>query len=38
MAAYVRDPRPTRTAASVVAVVAASDVLHQAWIALDQRI
>ena len=37
MAAYVRDPRSTRTAAGAVAVVAAADVLHQGWIALDER-
>jgi len=37
MASYVRDPRSTRAAASVFAVVAAADVLHQGWIALDER-
>jgi len=37
MASYVRDPRSTRTAASVIAVVAAADVLQQGWIALDER-
>ena len=37
-AAYIRDPRTTRTAASMLAVVAASDLLHQGWIALEQRI
>ena len=35
-AAYLRDPRSTRTAASVLVVVAASDVLHQGWTALDK--
>ena len=37
-AAYLREPRSTRTAAGVLAVVAASDVLHQGWIVLDERI
>lgn len=36
-AAYVRDPRSTRTVAAMFTVVAASDVLHQAWIALDDQ-
>jgi len=37
MAAYIRDPRSTRTATGVLAVVAAADVLHQGWTALDER-
>ena len=37
MTAYVRDPRATRTGAGVLTVVAAADVLHQGWTALDER-
>ena len=37
VASYIRDPRATRTAATVFTVVAAADVLHQGWIALDER-
>jgi hypothetical protein len=37
VAAYLRDPRSVRIGASVLAVVAASDVLHQGWIALDEK-
>ena len=37
VAAYIRDPRSTRTAAGLLAVVAAADVLNQGWIALDKR-
>ena len=37
MTLYVHDPRRTRTAAGALTVVAAADVLHQGWVALDER-
>lgn len=37
VAAYIREPRSTRVAAGLLAVVAASDVLQQGWIALNDR-
>ena len=36
-AAFLRDPRATRTASGVLAVAAGADVLHQGWVALDRR-
>jgi len=35
--AYVHNPRSTRAVAATLAVVAASDVLHQGWIAVDKH-
>ncbi len=37
LAVYLRDQRLTRTVASLFAVVAASDLLQEAWIAVDKR-
>jgi len=37
VASYIRDPGSTRSVASVFAVLAASDVFNQAWIALQER-
>lgn len=34
---YLRQPRLARTVASAFAIVAGSDLLHQAWVALDKR-
>ena len=34
---YLREPRLARTVAAVLAIVAGSDMLHQAWIAVDKR-
>jgi hypothetical protein len=37
VAAYIRDRDATRMAASVFALVAASDFLHQAWVAAEKQ-
>ena len=34
---YLREPRVARTVASVFTIVAGSDLLQQAWVALDKR-
>ena len=34
---YIRDPRLARTVASLFAVVAGSDLLQEAWVAVDKR-
>ena len=34
---YLRDPRLARTAAGVFAIVAGSDLLQEAWVAVDKR-
>jgi len=34
---YLREPRLARTLASLFAIVASSDVLQEAWIAVDKR-
>ncbi len=35
--AYLRDPKVTRTVASTFAIVAGSDLLQEAWVAVDKR-
>lgn len=37
LAAYIRDPRVTRTIASGFTIIAGSDLLQEAWIAVDKR-
>ena len=37
LAAYVREPDLTRSAAMLLTIVAGSDFLHQAWAAVDKR-
>ena len=37
LAVYLRDPRLARTVASLFAVVAASDLLQETWVAVDKR-
>lgn len=37
LGAYIRDPRSTRTVASLFTVVALADVLNQGWVALQEQ-
>jgi Protein of unknown function (DUF1360) len=37
LAAYMREPDVTRSAAMLLTIVAGSDFLHQAWAAVDKR-
>ncbi len=37
LAGYIRDPRLTRTVAMAFTIVAGSDVLQEAWVAVDKR-
>jgi hypothetical protein len=37
LAGYIRDPRLTRTVATAFTVVAGSDLLQEAWVAVDRR-
>jgi len=37
VAGYAREPEATRTVASVFAIIAAADFLHQAWLATEKR-
>ena len=38
LAVYLRDPRLARTAGALFTVVSGSDLLQQAWVAVDKRV